>query len=775
MLGWVSAIPSGIRAIPSGIKAIPSGIKAIPSGIKAIPSGIKAIPSGIKAIPSGIKAIPSGIKAIPSGIKAIPSGIKAIPSGKDFTLYIIFLFNILMEKNMVKRHVNIRFRNVKQAELAPLALKIVGDMTANVAVFPKPEPSLAVITDDANVFAVILAKPEYPGRTGDLKNARLDLEAKLKVLGQYVNNVAKGDEAILEKSGFPLSKVPSPHGDIPATTEAGVELDADGHFDIWATPPEADYYGVIFAATVADNPDDDPSHWVFQYCATPEVTFTNGIVSGKKYKFAVAFVGSKSLMKETHDSENGLKRSLTSWSLISLGIGAIIGAGLFVRTAAAAANHAGPAVVLGFVVAGIGCVLAGLCYAEFASMIPIAGSAYTYSYATMGEFIAWIIGWDLVLEYAVAAATVSIAWSEYLNKLLFFFNLQVPYEWSHSPFEMVKDASGQVMSQGIMNVPAVFIVFILTVLLVKGVKESTFVNNIIVILKVAIVLMVIVFGWSFINPVNHTPFIPEPSIYVDTFGVSHNFGGIMGILGAAGVVFFAFIGFDAVSTAAQEAKNPKRDMPIGILASLAICTVLYILFSYVLTGIASTEDFRSTGKEASVAFAIHTYMTGYDWLAKSITVAILAGFSSVILVMLMGQSRVFFAMSRDGLVPKVFSDIHPVYRTPYKSNWIFFVFVGLFAGFVPGEIAGDMTSIGTLFAFMIVSAGVWIMRVKNPDLTRQFKTPWVPLVPILAILVCGAMIYGLGWTNWLRLAAWLGVGLIIYFAYGIRKSKLNQQ
>ena len=248
----------------------------------------------------------------------------------------------------------------------------------------------------------------------------------------------------------------------------------------------------------------------------------------------------------------------------------------------------------------------------------------------------------------------------------------------------------------------------------------------------------------------------------------------MGILGAAGVVFFAFIGFDAVSTASQEAKNPKKDMPIGILGSLAVCTVLYILFAYVLTGIASTEDFRSTGKEASVSFAIQTYMTGYGWLAKLVTVAILAGFSSVILVMLMGQSRVFYSMSRDGLVPKVFSEVHPKYRTPYKSNLIFMVFVGLFAAFVPGDIVGDMTSIGTLFAFMLVCAGVWIMRVKNPEIPRQFKTPMVPLVPILGMVVCGAMIYGLGWTNWVRLLIWMGVGVILYFAYGIRKSKLNK-
>jgi basic amino acid/polyamine antiporter, APA family len=477
------------------------------------------------------------------------------------------------------------------------------------------------------------------------------------------------------------------------------------------------------------------------------------------------------LIIEADDNEKGLKRTLTAGALIALGIGAIIGAGLFVRTAAAAANNAGPSVTLAFVVAGIGCALAGLCYAEFASMIPISGSAYTYSYATMGEALAWVIGWDLVLEYAIGAATVSIAWSEYLNKLLAYIDMRIPYEWSHSPFE-TDPITGV---GGTMNIPALFIVFVLTLLLIRGMKESAFVNGIIVITKVAIVILVIILGWGYINPVNHTPFIPEPSIFTDSQGVDHNYGGILGILGAAGVVFFAFIGFDAVSTAAQEAKNPKKDMPIGILGSLAICTVLYILFAYVLTGIASVDDFRNTGKEASVAFAIQTYMTGYGWLAKLVTVAILAGFSSVILVMLMGQSRVFYSMSRDGLVPAIFSEVHPKFRTPYKSNWIFFVFVGAFAAFVPGDIVGDMTSIGTLFAFMLVCAGVWIMRVKRPDLKRQFKTPFVPLVPILGIIVCGAMIYGLGWTNWLRLGVWLLIGFVIYFGYSVRNSKLNKE
>ncbi len=475
------------------------------------------------------------------------------------------------------------------------------------------------------------------------------------------------------------------------------------------------------------------------------------------------------LIAEADDTEKGLKRTLSAGNLIALGIGAIIGAGLFVRTAAAAANNAGPSVTIGFIIAAVGCAFAGLCYAEFASMIPIAGSAYTYSYATMGEFIAWIIGWDLVLEYAVGAATVGIAWSEYFNKFLEIFGFRVPYEWSHSPFEV----SGAGVN-GILNVPALFIILMLTMLLIRGTKESAFVNGLIVITKVAIVIVFIILGWSYMNPVNHAQYIPDPSTYTDDQGVTHDFGGIMGMLGAAGVVFFAFIGFDAVSTAAQEAKNPKKDMPIGILGSLAICTVLYILFAHVLTGVASIQDFRTAGKEASVTYAIKTYMPGYTWLANLVTVAILAGFSSVILVMLMGQSRVFYSMSRDGLVPKIFSDVHPKYRTPYKSNWIFFVLVGLFAAFIPGDIVGDMTSIGTLFAFILVCAGVWILRVKNPEIQRQFTTPLVPLVPILGIVVCGAMIFGLGWTNWARLVVWLLIGFVIYFGYS-RKHSLIQK
>ncbi|MEP6590936.1 MAG: amino acid permease, partial [Gemmatimonadota bacterium] len=403
-------------------------------------------------------------------------------------------------------------------------------------------------------------------------------------------------------------------------------------------------------------------------------------------------------------------------------------------------------------------------------MIPIAGSAYTYSYATMGEFMAWIIGWDLVLEYAVGAATVAIAWSEYLNKALEFVGMNIPYQWCHSPFQT--DAATGV--HGILNIPAVCILFALTALLVRGTQESAFVNGLIVIAKVVIVVLVIWIGWGFINPANHTPYIPAPSEFTDSAGITHKFGGIMGILGAAGTVFFAFIGFDAVSTAAQETKNPKRDMPIGILGSLVICTVLYVLFAHVLSGVGSLEDFRTVGREGSVAFVISKYMIGYGWLAKFVTLAILAGFSSVILVMLLGQSRVFYSMSHDGLVPKVFSDVHPVHRTPYKSNWLFFVFTSLFAAFIPGDIVGDMTSIGTLFAFILVCIGVWMLRVRRPDIERGFRVPAVPFVSIAGVVVCSAMIYGLGWENWMRLIVWLAIGLVIFFSYSRKHSLLNK-
>jgi APA family basic amino acid/polyamine antiporter len=475
----------------------------------------------------------------------------------------------------------------------------------------------------------------------------------------------------------------------------------------------------------------------------------------------------EAMLAQTKDQEKGLKRTLGAGNLVALGIGAIIGAGLFVRTAAAAGQAAGPAVTISFIIAAIGCAFAGLCYAEFAAMIPIAGSAYAYSYVTMGEMIAWIIGWALIMEYALGAATVSIAWSEYLNKLL---GGAIPYEWSHSPFESI--TLNGVTTSGIMNLPALVILLLLTMLLIKGTQESALVNAVIVFIKVAIVLVFIAVGWQFINADNHTPYmIPE--------GVKGHEGfftfGWGGVLRGASIVFFAFIGFDAVSTAAQEAKNPARDMPIGILGSLVACTVLYILFGHVLTGVAPYTDFTdpTKGQEASVAYAISAYMPGYEWLASAVTIAILAGFSSVILVMLMGQSRIFYTMSNDGLIPKAFGDLHPRYKTPYKANWILFVFVGLFAAFVPGHVAGDLTSFGTLFAFVLVSLGVWIMRRKAPNMARPFKTPWVPVVPILGAVVCTFMIGAIDIRTLKFALVWMLIGLVVYFAYSRKKSKLE--
>lgn len=485
------------------------------------------------------------------------------------------------------------------------------------------------------------------------------------------------------------------------------------------------------------------------------------------------------IMAQAADSEKGLKRTLGAGNLIALGIGAIIGAGLFVRTAAAAGQAAGPAVTISFIVAAVGCAFAGLCYAEFASMIPIAGSAYAYSYVTMGELIAWIIGWALIMEYALGAATVSIAWSEYLNKLL---GGAIPYEWCHSPFESFTDTAG-IHHSGIMNAPALVILLALTLLLIKGTQESAMVNAIIVFIKVAIVILFIAIGWQFIKPENHTPYlIPEGTaavkdqagkIIADYSGWNkHGWGGV---LGGAAIVFFAFIGFDAVSTAAQEAKNPKRDMPIGILGSLVVCTILYILFGHVLTGVAPWKDFvdPEKGREASVAYAISTYMTNYKWLADAVTVAILAGFSSVILVMLMGQSRIFYTMSQDGLIPKAFGELHPKYKTPFKANWILFAFVGAFAAFVPGHVAGDLTSFGTLFAFVLVSIGVWILRVKNPKLERPFRAPLVPVVSTLGALICALMIFGLDIQTLTVAFVWMLIGLLVYFGYSRKRSKLR--
>ncbi|MBX9449170.1 MAG: amino acid permease [Taibaiella sp.] len=473
------------------------------------------------------------------------------------------------------------------------------------------------------------------------------------------------------------------------------------------------------------------------------------------------------ILADADDSEKGLKRTLSSGALVALGIGAIIGAGLFSITGMAAANYAGPAIIISFIIAALGCAFAGLCYAEFASMIPVAGSAYTYSYATMGEFVAWIIGWDLVLEYAVGAATVASSWSGYLGELLKSYNLSLPVSLMTTPFD-----------GGILNLPAVFIVSIISLILIKGTSESAFVNAIIVILKVTIVLIFIIVGFKYIRPENLQPFVPDNKGNFGEFGFS-------GIIRAAAVVFFAYIGFDAVSTAAQETKNPKKSMPIGILGSLLICTVLYILFAYVMTGVVKYTAFGegdASSHLAPVAIAIKNMgeigaggivTPAYPWLNTTIIIAILLGYASVILVLLMGQSRVFFTMSRDGLIPRSFSKVHPKFKTPYKSNLFFLLFVSLFAAFVPGRVVGEMTSIGTLFAFILVCVGVMVMRYKMPDAPRAFRTPLVPLIPILGIATCLFMMAFLPLDTWIRLILWMIIGLDVYLFYSIKHSELT--
>ncbi|TGE24854.1 amino acid permease [Hymenobacter aquaticus] len=458
-----------------------------------------------------------------------------------------------------------------------------------------------------------------------------------------------------------------------------------------------------------------------------------------------------------------LKRSLGGFSLIAIGIGVIIGAGLFSLTGIAAANNAGPAVTLSFLVAAVGCAFSALCYAEFASMVPVAGSAYTYSYATMGELFAWIIGWDLILEYSVGAATVAISWSQYLVRVLGKFNLHIPAQLVMSPFEQATLADGSVIS-GLVNVPAMLIVLAITAIIVRGTQGSAWFNALVVSLKVAVVLVFIALGWQYIDPANYQPYIPQNTGTFGEFGWS-------GILRGAGVVFFVFIGFDIVATMAQETKNPQRNMPIGIIGSLLVCTVLFVLFGHVMTGLANYTEFKDSA--APVAIAIEK--TPYAWLSSAIIVAILIGYTSVILVDLMGQSRVFFSMSKDGLLPPVFAKVHPTFRTPLQSNLLLGVFISLFAGFVPISVVGEMTSIGTLLAFVMVCLGVLIMRKKEPNAPRGFRTPWVPLVPILGILTCLLMMVSLPLDTWIRLFVWLAIGLAIYYGYGKKHSKLRQQ
>jgi APA family basic amino acid/polyamine antiporter len=464
------------------------------------------------------------------------------------------------------------------------------------------------------------------------------------------------------------------------------------------------------------------------------------------------------------EGEHSLKRALGATNLVTLGIGAIIGAGIFVLTGQAAAQYAGPAIVISFVVSGLGCVFAGLCYAEFASMIPMAGSAYTYSYATLGEFIAWIIGWDLILEYLFGAATVAVGWSGYFVAFLGDIGIHIPTSLNAAPIRWVEAThSFERVPGGLINLPAVVLIAMMTTLLVIGIKESANFNSVIVIVKVAIVLLVIGFGFKYVNSANWHPFIP-PAEGTGKYGWS-------GIVRGAAVVFFAYIGFDAVSTAAQEAKNPQRDMPIGILGSLAVCTVLYILMSLVMTGLV---PYAQLDVPHPVYVAIAAAGSSLAWLKYFVSIGAIAGLASVVLVMLMGQPRIFFSMSRDGLLPAVFGKVHPKFRTPYVTTILTGTVAAAVAAIFPVGILGELVSIGTLLAFVIVCGGVWVLRVRSPNQVRPFKTPLVPLVPILGILICGYMMYSLPASTWIRLVVWLVIGLVIYFGYSRSHSKVGR-
>ena len=467
-----------------------------------------------------------------------------------------------------------------------------------------------------------------------------------------------------------------------------------------------------------------------------------------------------------------LKRVLGPVDLVTLGIGAIIGTGIFVLTGQAAAAHAGPAIVLSMVLAGIASALAGLCYAEFASTVPIAGSAYTYGYATLGEFVAWIIGWDLILEYALGAATVAVGWSGYLVSILHDFGIQFPAALSAAPGSLITLADGSTVT-AVFNLPAVLITAVVAALLVVGIQESARVNAVIVVVKVAVVLMVIVAGAMFINTANWHPFIPENTGEFGKFGYS-------GILRASGVIFFAYIGFDAVSTAAQEAKNPQKDMPIGILGSLVVCTILYVLVSAVIVGLV---PYTSLGVAAPMAVAIDAakaQAAGTAWasifsiMPFLVKLGAIAGLSSVMVVMLLGQTRVFFSMANDGLMPPWANRVHPKFRTPHITTILTGIVVAIAAGFTPINILGELVSIGTLLAFVIVSLGIMVLRVKRPDLPRPFRTPAVFVVAPLAALVSLGLMAGLPLDTWLRLIIWMVIGVVVYFLYGYNHSKLRK-
>lgn len=468
------------------------------------------------------------------------------------------------------------------------------------------------------------------------------------------------------------------------------------------------------------------------------------------------------ILLDSQKGNGGLKKNLTAGNLVALGIGAIVGTGIFVITGTAAANFAGPALTISFLISAIGCVMAGLCYAELSAMMPVAGSVYTYSHITLGEFWAWFIGWILILEYLFACSSVAVGWSGYMMSLLTEWGVNLPATITNATFTHTSE--GWFWTGNIINFPAVFIVAVVSAMLIGGIKQSAWINNVIVVIKVVVILLFIGFGLSYIDTSNWTPYIPENTGNFGEFGWS-------GIMRGAAVVFYAYLGFDALSTAAQETKNPQKDMPKGILISLAVCTLLYILVTAVLTGIV---NYKELDVPAPIALAVDSTNGGLNWLSPLIKLGAVAGLSSVILVMMLGQSRIYYAISKDGLLPKFFSKVNSKRGTPQNATIFACIITGIIAGLFPLNVLAELVSIGTLMAFTLVCLSVIILRKTQPEVKRPFKTPLVPILPLLGAFICIYQMISLPGTTWSRLIIWLVIGVVIYFTYGIRNSVLNK-